>query len=54
MAIITTSMYDTWTAYDKVALPACQWNELRRLSHMDERDEAISFAAYCAFVRRLQ
>lgn len=48
MAIITTSMYDTWTAYDTVALPVYECNELRRPLHADERDEAISFAAYCA------
>jgi hypothetical protein len=53
LAILHTSMYDAWAAYDRVAVGTRFGGDLRRpvIEHTDaNKAEAISFAAYRALV----
>merc|ERR1712100_310610 len=47
-AMITTAMYDAWTAFDDTALPVYEANEFRYSGGTAaDIDQALSHAAYC-------
>jgi hypothetical protein len=53
LAIVHTSMYDAWAAYDPVALGTQLGDDLRRPEierTLDNKNQAISYAAYRALV----
>jgi hypothetical protein len=52
-AIVHTSMYDAWSAYDRKALPTQRhspWKRPRRERTVEDKRTAVSYAAYRALV----
>ncbi|GER88086.1 hypothetical protein KDW_22480 [Dictyobacter vulcani] len=53
LAVVSTCMYDAWSAYDALAISTCSDKRLRRPLHehtQANKEEAISYAAYRALL----